>query len=70
MLPSQPEAEPGSSVTRSHVIRIKLQVGERGIDEDRAKAWTIVREVDNATDPEEGPGRASLAVAVIKAMND
>jgi streptomycin 6-kinase len=27
----------------------------RSIDEDRAKAWTIVREVDNATDPAEGP---------------
>ena len=40
------------------------------IDEERAKAWTIVREVDNATDPAEGSGRASLAVAIIKAMND
>ena len=60
----------GSSVRRNLRRRLEIVCEHAGIDEDRAKAWTIVREVDNATDPEEGPGRASLAVAVIKAMND
>lgn len=60
----------GSSVRWNLRRRLEIVCEHAGIDEDRAKAWTIVREVDNATDPEEGPGRASLAVAVIKAMND
>jgi streptomycin 6-kinase len=60
----------GSSVRWNLRRRLEIVCEHAGIDEDRAKAWTIVREVDNATDPQEGPGRASLAVAVIKAMND
>jgi streptomycin 6-kinase len=60
----------GSSVRWNLRRRLEIVCEHAGIDEERAKAWTIVREVDNATDPAEGPGRASLAVAIIKAMND
>ncbi|MEP6632095.1 MAG: aminoglycoside phosphotransferase family protein [Lapillicoccus sp.] len=50
--------------------RLEVVCAGAGIDEDRAKAWTIVREVDNAgAEPPGSPG-ASLAVALIKAMND
>jgi streptomycin 6-kinase len=60
----------GSSVRWNLRRRLEIVCAHAGIDEDRAKAWTIVREYDNATDPVEGPGRTSLAVAVIKAMNN
>ena len=60
----------GSSVRWNLRRRLEIVCEHADIDEDRAKAWTIVREVDNATDPAEGSGRASLAVAIIKAMND
>jgi streptomycin 6-kinase len=60
----------GSSVRWNLRRRLEIVCEHAGIDEERAKAWTIVREVDNATDPAEGSGRASLAVAIIKAMND
>lgn len=50
--------------------RLEIVCAAAGIDEARAKAWTIVREVDNAgAEPPGSPG-ASLAVALIKAMND
>jgi streptomycin 6-kinase len=60
----------GSSVRWNLRRRLEIVCEHAGIDEARAKAWTIVREVDNATDPAADPGRASLAVAIIKAMND
>ena len=60
----------GSSVRWNLRRRLEIVCEHAGIDEERAKAWTIVREVDNAADPAEGSGRASLAVAIIKAMND
>lgn len=60
----------GSSVRWNLRRRLEIVCEHAGIDEDRAKAWTIVREVDNAADPAEPPGRATLAVAIIKAMND
>jgi streptomycin 6-kinase len=61
----------GSSVRWNLRRRLAIVCEHGEIDEDRAKAWTIVREVDNATDPAaESPERASLAVAIIKAMND
>lgn len=44
-----------------------------GIDEDRAKAWTIIREVDHARyggDGPDGHDRVTMAVAIIKAMLD
>ena len=50
--------------------RLEIVCAAAGIDEDRAKAWTIVREVDNAGDEPPGSSGASLAVALIKAMND
>jgi streptomycin 6-kinase len=60
----------GSSVRWNLRRRLEIICDHAGIDEDRARAWTIVREVDNATDPTEGPEPTSLAVAVIKAMNN
>jgi streptomycin 6-kinase len=60
----------GSSVRWNLRRRLEIVCEHGSIDEARAKAWTIVREVDNATDPAQEPGRASLAVAIIKAMND
>jgi streptomycin 6-kinase len=60
----------GSSVRWNLRRRLEIVCEHAGIDEDRAKAWTIVREVDNAADPAEPRGRASLSVAIIKAMND
>ena len=50
--------------------RLETVCAAAGIDEDRAKAWTIVREVDRAGDESPGSPGASLAVALIKAMND
>ena len=50
--------------------RLEVVCAAAGIDEDRAKAWTIVREVDNAGHEPPGSAGASLAVALIKAMND
>ncbi|MEP6649302.1 MAG: aminoglycoside phosphotransferase family protein [Lapillicoccus sp.] len=60
----------GSSVRWNLRRRLEIVCERAGIDEDRAKAWTIMREVDNATDATAGRVRASLAVAIIKAMND
>ena len=64
------EVGTGSSVRWNLRRRLEIVCEHAGIDEDRAKAWTIVREVDNAAEPAADPSRASLAVAIIKAMND
>ncbi|MEO7061212.1 MAG: aminoglycoside phosphotransferase family protein, partial [Lapillicoccus sp.] len=58
----------GSSVRWLLRRRLEVVCEAAGIDEDRAKAWTIVRVVDNARD--EPPPGISRAVAVLKAMND
>lgn len=53
--------------------RLELICDAAGIDTDRARAWTIVREADNAQDGGTGPDgydRATMAVAIIKAMQD
>ena len=60
----------GSSVRRNLRRRLEIVCERAGIDEARAKAWTIVREVDNAGAEPPGSSGASLAVAIIKAMND
>jgi streptomycin 6-kinase len=71
----------GSEVRWSLRRRLEIICERSGIDEGRARAWTIVREADNALDAAEalakGPGddawahdRISLAVTIIKAMND
>jgi streptomycin 6-kinase len=49
--------------------RLDIVCDHAGIDVDRARAWTIVREVDNATDVADDPARVTLAVAIVKAMN-
>ena len=60
----------GSALRWSLRRRVDIVCEHAGIDVDRARAWTIVREVDNALQEPPGSARASLAVAVIKAMND
>jgi streptomycin 6-kinase len=69
----------GSQVRWSLRRRLEIICERAGIDQGRARAWTIVREADNALDaagPEGVPldagarDRISLAVTIIKAMND
>jgi streptomycin 6-kinase len=60
----------GSSVRWNLRRRLEIVCEHAGIDEARAKAWTIVREVDNAGEEPPGSSGATLAVAIIKAMND
>ena len=71
----------GSQVRWSLRRRLEIICERAGLDEGRARAWTIVREADNAVDAAEsashGPAedarvrdRISLAVMIIKAMND
>ena len=67
------EALAGHDV-RGHLRRrLAIVCAHGGIDEDRARAWTIVREVQNAlwaTGSAGGAARVTTAVAIIKAMND
>ena len=49
--------------------RLDIVCEHAGIDTDRARAWTIVREVDNALDLAQDAARVTLAVAIVKAMN-
>jgi streptomycin 6-kinase len=63
----------GSQIRWSLRRRLEIICERAGIDEGRARAWTIVREADNAVDLADVPGardRISLAVMIIKAMND
>ncbi len=63
----------GSTVRWALRRRLAMICERAGIDEDRARAWTIVREADTAVDlaaHPSGRGRTSLAVMIIKAMND
>lgn len=63
----------GSQIRWSLRRRLEIICERAGIDEGRARAWTIVREADNAIDLADVPGardRISLAVMIIKAMND
>ncbi len=63
----------GSQIRWSLRRRLEIICERAGIDEGRARAWTIVREADNALEFADVPGareRISLAVMIIKAMND
>lgn len=63
----------GSEIRWSLRRRLQIICERAGIDEGRARAWTIVREADNALEAAQDPGardRVSLAVVIIKAMND
>lgn len=66
----------GSQVRWSLRRRLEIICERAGIDEGRARAWTIVREADNALDLANDADtgwardRVSLAVTIIKAMND
>jgi len=60
----------GSSVRWNLRRRLEIVCEHAQIDEDRARGWTIVRLVDLATDEPPGSDVVSLAVAIIKAMND
>ena len=60
----------GAGSMRAGLVRRLEIVCERaGIDPARARAWTIVREADNAVELAHDPHRVTLAVAIIKAMN-
>ena len=53
--------------------RLEIICERAGLDEGRARAWTIVREADKALGLGDDPtarDRVSLAVMIIKAMND
>lgn len=63
----------GSEIRWSLRRRLEVICERSGIDEGRARAWTIVREADNALEAAgdaHGRDRVSLAVVIIKAMND
>jgi streptomycin 6-kinase len=73
----------GSQVRWSLRRRLEIICEHAGLDEGRARAWTIVREADNAVDAADSAesagddasrewahDRISLAVTIIKAMND
>ena len=63
----------GSQVRWSLRRRLEIICDRGGLDEGRARAWTIVREADNALGVADEPsarGRVSLAVMIIKSMND
>lgn len=63
----------GSAIRWSLRRRLEIICERADIDEGRARAWTIVREADNALDAARDPAgrdRVSLAVMIIKAMND
>lgn len=57
------------SVRDALIRRLEVICDYGGIDPDRARAWTIVREVDNAIGLGNDRGRISLAMTVVKAMN-
>lgn len=59
----------GSSIRWGLRRRVEVICDAAGLDEDRARAWAIVREVDNASGEAPGSAGVGLAVAVIKAMN-
>ena len=60
----------GSALRWSLRRRLEIICERAGIDEDRARGWTIVREVDNAQELPPGSGRVGLAISIIKAMSD
>lgn len=66
----------GSQIRWSLRRRLEIICERAGIDEGRARAWTIVREADNAVDVADDPDhswareRINLSVMIIKAMND
>lgn len=59
----------GSGFRWSVRRRVEVICEAAGIDEDRARAWAIVREAINAVDGA-SPERVSLAVSLIKAMGE
>jgi streptomycin 6-kinase len=63
----------GSQIRWSLRRRLEIICERADIDEGRARAWTIVREAHNAVELADDPSardRISLAVMIIKAMND
>ena len=60
----------GSSIRWGLRRRLEIICEAAAIDQDRARAWAIVREVDNALAEPSGSDGVRLAVAIIKAMNE
>lgn len=66
------EESVASGDVRAHLRRrLSIVCEHAGIDEDRARSWTVVREVANAAYAARmaDPGRVTTAIAVIKAMS-
>jgi streptomycin 6-kinase len=67
------EAVASSDVRGALRRRLSVVCDHGGIEEDRARAWTIVREVQNALwagSGREAAARVTVAVTILKAMND
>jgi streptomycin 6-kinase len=67
------EAVAGSDVRGALRRRLSVVCEHGGIDQARARAWTIVREVQNALwagSGREAAARVTVAVTILKAMND
>jgi len=60
----------GSALRWSLRRRIEIVCEAAGIDEDSARAWTIVRATLDATWAGQDPAARSLVIAIVKAMND
>jgi streptomycin 6-kinase len=60
----------GSALRWSLRRRVEIVCETAGIDEDTARAWTIVRATLDATSAGQDPAARSLAIAIVKAMND
>ena len=60
----------GPAIRWSLRRRVEVVCEAAGIDEARARAWSVVRVVDWARDQPPGSPEVGLAVTVLKAMND
>ncbi len=69
-LVNRPQEMAGAGSVREAVVRrLEVVCEHAGIDPDRARAWTIVRAVDNARVMAHDREQVSLAMAIVKAMN-
>ncbi|TQJ09964.1 streptomycin 6-kinase [Lapillicoccus jejuensis] len=60
----------GPAIRWSLRRRVEVVCEAAGIDEARARAWSVVRVVDWARDQPPGSAASGLAVTILKAMND
>lgn len=60
----------GAAIRWSLRRRVEVVCEAAGLDEARARAWSVVRVVDWARDRPAGSATVGLAVTILKAMND